>query len=361
MKFENNTRIIWAIAAKDINDAIKNKIVQGVLIGVALMMLSSQAISLLVRLKKETTTFFWDQGKSIVIKEIVRSREQNLYPRDDLADLQMTVSQSGEPVLGLVIPVDFDKRVESSEIIELQTYYSHRYQSTKISELVTDFEAHLGSLTGATIRLDTDGHQLYPPAEGVGFPMMITIGTVLGVMTVGLILTPFLIVDEKETHTLDALLISPACTSHLLIGKSLAGLFYSLTASLLVLVFSWSWIVHWDLIILAVFLGGLSAVSIGLLVGSIFETPTNINLFIVILFIVLLMPMYFWTSLAPKLSPYLQSLMAALPSMAMYKIVRQSFTYTANSTVVLGNIVILISWTLGMLFLVAWRIRCMDR
>ncbi|MCP4296638.1 MAG: hypothetical protein GY786_13620 [Proteobacteria bacterium] len=51
--------------------------------------------------------------------------------------------------------------------------------------------------------------------------MMIAFGMVLGVMTVGLILTPYLIVDEKESHTLEALLISPARTSHVLIGKSL--------------------------------------------------------------------------------------------------------------------------------------------
>jgi len=191
--------------------------------------------------------------------------------------------------------------------------------------------------------------------------MMIAFGVVLGVMTIGLLLTPYLIVDEKESHTLDALLISPASTTHLLIGKSLVGLFYSLTASLMIFALSWRWIVHWDVMILAIILGGLCSVSIGLLMGALFETPTTVNMFSGLLIAVFLMPMYLWTSLAPKLSPFLQLLFEALPSIAMYKIVRQSFTEIPGLNVIWINVAILLAWMLAMLGLVAWRIRRLDR
>ena len=48
-KFTQGLRLVLAIARKDIVDAIQNKTILGVLIGVGFMMLSSQALSLLVR------------------------------------------------------------------------------------------------------------------------------------------------------------------------------------------------------------------------------------------------------------------------------------------------------------------------
>ena len=190
---------------------------------------------------------------------------------------------------------------------------------------------------------------------------MIAFGLVIGVMTVGLILTPYLIVDEKEAHTLDALLISPARTTHLLIGKSLVGLFYSLIASSLVLLLSWRWVMHWEIVLLAIVLGGLSAVSVGLLVGLLVDNPTNVNMFVSVLLAVFLLPMYLWTSLAPKLSPFLQLIWELFPSIAMYKLVRLSFTATADMRLFWMNTAILLAWTVGILALVAWRIRRLDR
>jgi len=139
------------------------------------------------------------------------------------------------------------------------------------------------------------------------------------------------------------------------------GLFYSLTASSLIFILSWRWIVHWDIIILAIILGGLSAVSVGLFVGTIFDTPTNVNMFVGLLLAVFLMPMYLWTSLAPKLSPFVQSAISALPSIAMYKLVRQSFTETPTLGALGVNTIILLAWILVVLGGVGWRIRRLDR
>jgi hypothetical protein len=139
------------------------------------------------------------------------------------------------------------------------------------------------------------------------------------------------------------------------------GLFYSLAASLLIFILSWRWIVHWDIIFLAIILGGLSAVAVGLLIGTLFDTPTNVNMFVGLLLAVFLMPMYLWTSLAPKLSPLLQSIISALPSIAMYKLVRQSFTDNPSLNILIVNVTILLAWTFLVLGVIAWRVRRLDR
>jgi ABC-2 type transport system permease protein len=357
MMVKRHLRIVMAIAIKDITDAIRNKTVQGVLIGVGFMMLSSQALSLLVGFKDEATAYFWDQGKSAVIKDVVRSRELNFQPKDDLEDLQNIVSQSAEPVLGIVIPTDFDERVAGDGAIQLKAYRAQWLKLDAVDEVVLYFEENLGRMAGMMIGIDVDDDWLYPPAEGVGYPMMLALGLVLGVMSVGLILTPYLVADEKEGKTLDALLISPARATHMLIGKSLAGLFYSLAASLLILISGWRWIAHWDLVFAAVILGSLCAVSISLLIGVLFESPTMVNMFSGLLIAVLLMPAYLWSSVSSKLPPFLQSFFDIFPSIAMYKIVRQSFVEITSGGIVWSNVAVLLAWTVVALGLVGWRIR----
>jgi ABC-2 type transport system permease protein len=361
MKITENFRIIGAIASKDLIDAMKNKLVQGVLVGVAFLMLSSQALPILVGLKNQSSAFFLDQGKSNLIKDIVRHRELKIYSRESLSELYSSVSLSPEPVLGIIIPSDFDDQVQSGDKIKLQAVYANWVQTDDQAELTSYFDEQLSLRVGLPIEISNDGDLAYPPVDGLGYPMMIALGVVLGVMTVGLILTPYLIVDEKEAHTIDALLLSPAGTIQILIGKSLVGLFYSLTASSMIFAFSWRWVTHWDVIIIAVLAGGLFAVSLGLLVGTIIELPANVNIIVALILAGFLLPMYFWTSMASKLSPLLNSIISALPTIAMYKLVRISFTEVINVSQVLINGTILISWIIVMLILVGWRIHLLDR
>ena len=361
MKITENFRIIIAIATKDLIDAIKNKIIQGVLVGVAFLMLSSQALPMLYGLKNQSSAYLWDQGKSKTFRDIVRSRELNLHARDNLSDLYSSVSQSPEPVLGIIVPSNFDEQIQSADKVKLQAVYANWIDQDDKVELKSYFDEQLSLKVGVRIENDNVGDLAFPPVDGLGYPMMIALGVVLGVMTVGLLLTPYLIVDEKEAHTIDALLISPAGTTQILIGKSLVGLFYSLTASLMIFAFSWRWVTNWDVMIIAVFAGGLFAVSLGLLIGTVLETPANVNIVVALIIAGFLLPMYFWTSLASKFTPLLYTIISTLPTIAMYKLVRISFTEVINVSQVLINGTVLISWIIVMLILVGWRIHLLDR
>lgn len=360
MDIKKNLRIVWAITAKDFADAIKNKVVQGILIGVGFMMLSSQALSLLVGLKDEPTAYFFDQGKSEIIKDIGRARTLNFHPQDEYVDFQNAVSQSPEPVIGILIPADFDEQVIEGNPLQLTAYRAHWTKPEVIKDVVAFFEENLSEKTSASINIDVHKDELYPSAEESGYPMLIALGVVIGVMSVGLILTPYLILEERESHTLDALMVSPARIVHLITGKSVVGLTYSLTVSLLILVFSWRWIVHWDVVLLAVFMGGFCAVSIGLLIGALIETSTTASMISGLLIAGLVLPPSIWPGLTHKISPFMQSLIEIIPSFAMYKIVRQSFTEIADYKVLWVNISLLLIWIIVISGLVSWRIRRRD-
>ena len=160
---------------------------------------------------------------------------------------------------------------------------------------------------------------------------------------------------------MDALMISPAKTVHILAGKSLAGLFFSLLAAIVMFVFTASWIVHWEVAVLAVLLGGLSTVSLGLLIGSISDNPTTVNLWAGLAIIVLIIPVFLWTSILPKLSFQAKTLLRVLPSVAMSNLINISFTEKYLFREVIINSLILAMFVIIILSLVSWRFRRMDR
>jgi hypothetical protein len=170
-----------------------------------------------------------------------------------------------------------------------------------------------------------------------------------------------LVLDEKENHTLEALLVSPAKTYHLLIGKSLVGLFYSLLAAFIMFAFTWRWIVQWDIAVLAVVFGSLSTVSVGLLFGSIFDEFINVNMWVGLIIVVFMVPVFLWTNIATKLSPPLKTFFQILPSMAMSNLMTISFSNQPAFQEVFTNSLIMIVFSIFILSLVGWRIHRLDR
>ena len=361
MNLKHHLHLILAIAFKDLQDAIKNKTVLAVLLGVVMVMLSSQAMGFLVQLKSEPTAFYYDQGKSTLIKEITRGRQLAFYPESSLGDVQTVVGLAAEPVLGILIPADFDALVQAGGVATLQAYSAHWLPSTDLAACVAYFEQQLSERTGITVRLHIAGNTVYPSSDGDGYPMMIAFGLVMGVMTIGMFLTPYLILDERDSHTLDALLMSPARTVHLVIGKALVGLSYSLVASLGIFLFSWRWFVHWDVVALAIILGGLCAVALGLLGGVLFESVQSVNAFLALMVAGLMLPIPLWGHLSEKLPMPVQSLVNNLPSLAMYRLARLTFTESVALPAMWRDVAILLAWMGIILVLVGWKIRLMDR
>jgi len=357
---KTHLRIIWAIASKDIFDAIKNKTVLGIMVGIAVLMLSSQALPLILKVNNEPRAFYYDSGKSTKIREIVRSREIKLNPVDSLQDMKIAVGSSSVPVLGLVIPPDFDREISGNSPIYLEGYCIHWAKPSETEDLITHFENTLSRLTGHTIQIQLTDENVYPDPEELGFSSMVITGLITGVMTIGLILVPLLITEEIENHTMEALIISPAKTWHLLIGKSITGFFYSLIAAIVMIVFTNHWIVHWEVAIPAVVLGAFSAVSLGLLLGSLSNDQTTINLLAGISVVVLLIPAFLRTTIHTGLGFPLKTLIQVLPSVPMSNLIFASFLKTIGFQDIWLNFAILIIFIMAVLGLVHWLIRKTD-
>ncbi|MBN1667859.1 MAG: ABC transporter permease [Anaerolineales bacterium] len=361
MTIIEHIRMIWAVASKDLVDAWKNKTILAVGLGVLMLMLSSIAMGWISNLDQRPKAVYLDEGKSALARAITRNREIVFSPVEDHADLLASVGNAAEPVLGLVLPADFDQQVEGKGPLSLQAYIPYWIGADEAGVLVDYYESELSQRTGVQLDIQTAVNLAYPLESTWGYPAMIAMGLVAGVLTIGLMMVPLLLIEEKETHTIDALLVSPAGLPHLLLGKSLAGLSYSLAAALVILAFTFRWIVHWEQVIVATLLGGLLAVAVGLLLGSLFEQVTSVNMAAGLVIMLLIFPVFLWPSLASKLSPAAASWAHLWPSLAVNDLVMASMGQQVAWGQLWLQLVVLVVSIAAILLLAGWRVRRLDR
>lgn len=360
-KLRQNLRIVWAIAAKDIAGAIKDTTTISVILGVTLMMLSSQALPLLIKLSPTPIAVVYDAGDSALLKELGQNRQLRLHRVSSRQALEELLGESSGATLGLLIPADFDSRLEAGETIALDGYFTHWVSSSDVAETRDFFETELTALAGTDVQINLDGHAIYPQPDSDGQPFMVSLSLTVVILTVCVFLVPHLILEEKETRTLDALLISPASISQVVSGKAIAGLVYGLAASGVLFAFNRALIVHWGLALLAALCGALFAVALGLLLGSLFDNPQNLNIWTGLVFIVILMPTFLLMTSTSSLPGLLQSVLPWIPSAALAQIFRVSFAGRIAWDIVLPNLASVLGGAMLLLAGVVWLVRRSDR
>jgi ABC-type Na+ efflux pump permease subunit len=264
-------------------------------------------------------------------------------------------------MLGIVIPAGFQQAEGSGGEIEMDGYFVHWANPDRVAELVALFEEELSQASWQTVRINVEEHALYPSSELGLQPFLLAMNLTIMVLVVGLALVPHLLIEEKETHTFEALLVSPARFSQVVAGKALAGVFYCLCAAVVVFVLNTRWIVHWEIAALAFLLGAAFAVAVGLLMGIVSENPATINLWMGLVLMLLLVPMLLVELASAKLPAVVQAIVPWTPSVAMAKLVGFSMVGAVPAVSIWSNAGILAVESLVFYALVVWRVRRSDR
>ena len=358
-------RIIWAIARKDIVDAIRNKTVQGVMLGILTMMLSGRALPLLTGLSEDKTLIVYDQGKSRTILQLRKQDHVRLGRVESRAEMEETLGTSADVLLGIVLPADYDQAVAEGRTQDLAAYVVHWAKQAEVDELRAFFEQALGEAAGgsahagAPVTLTVDEQRIYPPPDGQGFSTLATSVVVLVTLTVGIFLVPYSIGDERQTKTMDALLVSPASIGQIVVAKAIAGSVYCLVTAAIAIAFNAHLFVHWGVVVGAVACGTIFAVGVGLLLGSLFELPQHMNAWTGILLGVLLVPVYLAGRLA--LPPVLGTLLAYVPSASLNTVLAMSLARTVPLCALWINLGSVLALSAVIYALTIWKIRRADR
>jgi len=202
---------------------------------------------------------------------------------------------------------------------------------------------------------------IYPSLDAGGQPFMISLALTIMILTVGFALVPYLLVEEKETHTFEALLVSPARFGQVVAGKALAGTCYCLSAAVVVFLFNAKLFVHWEVAILAVLLGAAFAVAVGLLMGALFDNPATINLWMGVLFMLLLVPTFLAALDSSKLPEVVRTITSWLPSVALGRLLKIAMAGDVPAALLWSNVAVLAVSALVVYVLVVWRVRRSDR
>lgn len=190
---------------------------------------------------------------------------------------------------------------------------------------------------------------------------MISMILTISIIATSAILVPYLMIEEKETRTIDVLFVSPASNSQLVIGKAIAGLVYGLIGAGVVLFFSRAMVVHWGWVSLAALSGALLATAIGLLLGSMFNNTQNMSLWLGVILAALIMPVMLDVLVAESWPQSLKTIVPWVPSVLLAKMFRASFSADVSLEIALPALGMVVGCTVLLLAAVVWRIRLMDQ
>jgi ABC-2 type transport system permease protein len=300
-----NLRIILAIAYKDIVDAIKNTYI---FVSLLLPVGMSLLFGLIMPGPASATqldVFFLGPGEQQLAERLQANPGINLV-RKDTEDAVNQAVMSGNAV-GIILPEGFDSALAGGETPVVRILYNGDTGAAEEAGVQRIVENALRVMAGQTLPATIDLVDLGGGAEtsGPAFDYshyLLVLFLVMGLVVTGVFVVPTILVEEKEKHTLEAILSTPASYPDLVAGKALLGLAYSLLSALVLLLLNRGFTGNPVITIAAVVLGALFLVLAGLLLGAVFKTSGQVNTWSTIVMLVLLLPVMFTSILHPPAS-----------------------------------------------------------
>ncbi len=354
-------RVVLAIAGKDTTDAIKNRITISIILGVMMIVLTGRVLPLVMKLRPEKRAYVYDASGSTFVEEHGRGESYRMIEMPSMEVMQREVGVTTAGTIGLALPTDLETILEGDEPLEIEAYYAHALSRSEKDELIALFTSGLNEALNREVIIHTEGNELFPAPDAGGTPFMISISLAISIMTIGMALVPLLMIEEKERHTIDALMVSPASYGQIVIGKALAGMFYCVVAALVVYVLNISLLATVWVAVIAVLAGSLFTVGVGLLLGVLFDQQATMNMVMGLVLMLLMVPMLLSIVPAANIPTSFQAALPYLPSVAMGRLFSMSFSNVINAPVLLFNLSVLLGFAIVLLMLVTWRVKRMDR
>jgi len=290
---EKRTRlpIIFAIARKDIYEAITNKRVVTILITALLMAMFYRYLPNLHYNSAQPTVFLYDASGSGLEEALENGGQVTLRSVNDPSHIIPLIRESDAPEIGLVASQDVDRALANGETPVLDGYMVHWLSERQVENLLAHSERAASQALGTSVRIELqEPVSLSPDTYGLGFLAATT--SLFTLAFCGVALVPNLMIEERQRKTLNALLVSPAGAIDILLGKALAGLFYSMIF-ILVIGTLFSPLIIRPLVTLLIALVVASLfILLGLLLSQIIKNQAQFSIYGMAIFIPLLLPQF---------------------------------------------------------------------
>jgi ABC-2 type transport system permease protein len=352
----DNLYMAWAIGSKDIVDAIKNKNTRTNIILLVFIVVFFYWSSTPRPFDKRIDVAIYDEGNSSLTDLPTQLGDGYSFRFYEASSLQEMERMMGYKQLGIVVPSDFDQVLEAGGDPELSGYilWVHR---TRVSDLELKYSDKFSELLGQPVRVEIGENFVIPQPDVETSTVQFTI--LFAIFWMAVTIVPFLMMEEKQTKTLDALLVSPASAGQVIMGKAIAGAFYVLLSGGLLFALNWAYVTHWGLALLAFLCTALFSIGVALALGVFIKSPQQVRLWMFPVVLVLLIPAFF--ALEPNLTANLKTIFSWLPTTALVKMFQFALSSHAPLSQLLTDLAIALGSTVLIFALVTWKVRRADR
>ena len=292
-----NSRIVAAIAQKDLVDAIRNRYL-------LVALLTPLSVALLIRMlspginsMNNLTLVVHDPGQSTLITRLRTSPQIKLVEPGSPAAVEGEVEKNNAAG-GLVVPANFDADVAAGKQPELSVYVNNKKNSIEQASFRVLMQRQVAALVqhpepARLTWIDVAKEKASETGQPINLTkMLLPLLLLLAFGMTGALVVPLLLVEEKEKRTMDFLLTSPAGLTEIIAGKALTGVVYSVLIAGALLAVNYQTISNWPLTLLTILLGLLLIVAIGLLMGALFQTTMQVNTWASAALLLLLAPSF---------------------------------------------------------------------
>lgn len=348
----------WAIAAKDIGEALKYKTTRmNIIAALGLVLFSTWgAANRFGAGYLFSEVVVYDESNSQLSAAMENSPDLELVSASSLEELKSLVDSNE---IGLVIPQDFDRQVNSSGQPTLNGYVSWA-ERHKVADMEVEFTREFSDLIGRPLRVEIGDNVVTPRPDSRGAILDVATTMLLAVFWMAVTVMPHVMLEEKQTRTIDALLVSPASEGQVVAGKALVGLFYTVATAGLALALNWNYIAHWGLALLAFLAATLLAISVALMLGSFINSDQHLNLWVVPTIIIIVLPAIL-LQFGDGLPTGLSTALPWIPSAAVVNLFRHAFSNDAPVGQLLFDLTVVLAAAALLYALVVWKLRRADR
>lgn len=353
-KIREHLRMALAITRKDIADALTNR---GFLVAFLMPPLLSAlfAIIFVDEYTNDTLKISVHDPEGSALIEVLRGMEGITLIDAASAD-QVESAVGAEAEAGIIVPTGFDAAIEAGDQPELTVFVDQEEglgTERGINSLLQEALRQVAGITPpADIAINRVGE---PPSQFASgnlslqhFFMMTLV--ILAMLTLGVNTVPSMMIEEKERHTLDAILVSPAAPVDVVIGKAVVGMLFMAIDVGILLVMNNGLAGQWPLTLLIITLASVMMVLIGLLIGTAFNRQVTANMWGTVLVMVMIIPTWF-VSGGPEI---VRTLAHALPTYYIVDGIQQTLAGVATFATLGLDLAVLFGVSVVLFGLVVW-------
>jgi ABC-2 type transport system permease protein len=358
--FRDHFRIVMAIAQKDITDGIKNKNIISLVLTAVFLLVMYRYLPAITDSIEEPYLAVYDTGESIWVEQWDQATDFQLRSRDTVEELKFFLSNLDMISLGLVLPADFDSQVGSTQTLTLTGYVAHWAEPADLAELTTFFDQRLSEITDQPIQITISDEYAYPDPNTKGPGFLASIAVAIISTMAGVMILSHLILEERQTKTLDMLRVSPASYLHLAVAKLIAGSFFGLILGAVALYANAYLVLHWPAAIVVVVLAIIFNTAMGLLIGTFIHSKQQLTIWSMVILNIMLIPAFL--EIMDDIFPAaVISVFQWNPAVAVTHGMRISYAQTFDLGLYLPRIGLLLGYTVLLTALIVYRLRREER